>query len=209
MRTRIKICGVTRPEDGVTAAESGADAIGLVFYPKSPRAVSVAQAQAIVDALPPLVSAVGLFLDAQASDIEHISANVALDLLQFHGHESAQFCEQFQRRYIKAIGMAGGDPWAVAREHPNASGLLLDGHAPGAAGGSGEHFDWGQALPSSHRIIVAGGLGAHNVANAVELTQPWGVDCSSSVESAPGIKDGRKIAAFSEEVYRVQRHSSY
>ena len=206
MRTRIKICGVTRPEDGQAAADNGADAIGLVFYPKSPRAVSVAQAQAIVRALPPLVSVVGLFLDAEADEVTQITRNVALDLLQFHGHESASFCEHFQRRYIKAIGMAGGDAWAVAQEHPHAAGLLLDGHAPGAAGGSGEHFDWDQALPVSHRIIVARGLGAHNVAQAIEQTQPWGVDCSSSVESAPGIKDGRKIAAFSEEVYRVQRH---
>ncbi|MDR9432406.1 MAG: phosphoribosylanthranilate isomerase [Spiribacter sp.] len=203
MRTRIKICGIMRPEDAVIAADCGADAIGLVFHAASPRAIDVEKAQQIIAALPSLVSVVGLFLDAEAVKVNRILEQVALDTLQFHGHESAGFCEQFGRRYIKAVGMAGGDPWAVAQDHPHASGLLLDGHAPGAAGGSGEPFDWGQDLPTSHRIIVAGGLGPHNVAEAVRLTQPWGVDCSSSVESAPGIKDGRKIAAFSEEVYRV------
>jgi phosphoribosylanthranilate isomerase len=206
VRCRIKICGVTRPEDAVMAAEAGADAIGLVFHPPSRRCVSEAQAARIVAALPPLVSAVGLFLDADAAQVRRVRSAVPLDLLQFHGNESAAFCEQFGDRYIKAVGMAGGDAWAVAREHPAAAGLLLDGHPPGAAGGSGEAFDWHQSLPAEPRIIVAGGLRVDNVAEAVEAIRPWGVDCSSGVESAPGIKDRRSIAAFIEEVYRVERH---
>ncbi len=206
MRTQIKICGITQVEDGVVAADCGADAIGLVFYPPSARAVSAEQANAIIQALPPFITAVGLFLDAQQAEVESILDAVALDVLQFHGNESAAFCEQFNRRYLKGVGMAGGDARAVAHNHPQAAALLLDGHAPGAAGGSGEVFDWGQVLPNSHRIMVAGGLGADNVAEAIRQSKPWGVDCSSGVESAPGIKDHDKIAAFCEEVYRVERH---
>ncbi len=209
MRTRIKICGITRAEDGVAAAELGADAIGLVFHQGSRRYVDVAEARHIVEALPPLVTAVGLFLDADESFVSDVTAGVPLDLLQFHGNESAAFCERFGYRYLKAVGMAGGDPRAVAEAHPRASGLLLDGHPPGAAGGSGESFDWGRELPDSHRIIVAGGLRADNVAEAIRSTTPWGVDCSSGVESAPGIKDRRRVAAFIEEVYRVERHSGH
>ncbi len=209
MRTRIKICGVTRPDDAVMVAEAGADAIGLVFHDASPRAVTVAQARAVIEALPALVNAVGLFLDADPERVKAILTEVPLDLLQFHGSEPAADCERHGRRYIKAIGMAGGDPWAVAAEHPRASALLLDGHAPGAAGGSGEAFDWGRELPTSHRIIIAGGLGPDNVARAVGQTRPWGVDCSSAVESSPGIKDDRKVSAFCEEVQRVERHSRH
>ncbi|AGM41386.1 phosphoribosylanthranilate isomerase [Spiribacter salinus M19-40] len=209
MRTRIKICGITRPDDGVFAAEAGADAIGLVFHEASPRAVSPHQAAQIIAALPPLVVAVGLFLDAEPQAVREILAVVPLDVLQFHGSEPADYCTSFGRRYMKSVGMAGGDPWAVAAAHPRASALLLDGHAPGAAGGSGESFDWGQALPDSHRIIIAGGLGPDNVAEAVRKTRPWGVDCSSAVESAPGIKDDHQVAAFTEEVYRVQRHTGH
>ncbi|WP_041382438.1 phosphoribosylanthranilate isomerase [Spiribacter curvatus] len=207
MRCRVKICGVTTPEDAVMAAEAGADAIGLVFHPPSRRCVTVDQAARIVASLPPMVTAVGLFLDADAERVRDVISQVALDLLQFHGSETPGFCERFGHRYLKAIGMAGGDPWAVARDHPQAAGLLLDGHPPGAAGGSGEAFDWGQPLPGSHRIIVAGGLRVDNVAQAVQTIRPWGVDCSSGVESSPGIKDRRLVAAFIEEVHRVQRYS--
>lgn len=203
MRTRIKICGITRPEEGVMAAEQGADAIGLVFYPPSPRHVSLTQAAAIAAVVPPLVSVVGLFLDASAEQVDAVLSAVSIDLLQFHGGESAQFCEQFGRRYIKSVGMAGGDPAEVAAAHPRALALLLDGHAPGAAGGSGDVFDWGRKLPTSHRIIVAGGLRPDNVVQAVKMIRPWGVDCSSGVESSPGIKDSSKLAAFTEEVHRV------
>ncbi len=209
MRTRIKICGITRPEDGVFAAECGADAIGLVFYPKSPRHVTPEAAVEIIAALPALTTSVGLFMDADPDWIAAILDRVPLDELQFHGSESADLCTRFNRRYIKAVGMAGGDAVAVAAAHPDASALLLDGHAPGAAGGSGESFDWDADVPISHRVIVAGGLHPDNVGEAVRMMRPWGVDCSSGVESAPGIKDRRKIAAFTEEVYRVERHPGY
>ncbi|MRH78752.1 phosphoribosylanthranilate isomerase [Spiribacter sp. C176] len=202
MRTRIKICGITRPEDGVMAAELGADAIGLVFYPPSQRHVDIARAAEIAAVVPPLVSVVGLFLDANTEQVEDVLSAVPIDLLQFHGGESAEFCAQFGRRYIKSVGMAGGDPAEVAAAHPHALALLLDGHAPGAAGGSGDVFDWGRKLPTSHRIIVAGGLRPDNVAQAVKMIKPWGVDCSSGVESSPGIKDSSKMAAFTQEVHR-------
>jgi phosphoribosylanthranilate isomerase len=204
VRTRIKICGVTRPEDALAAAEAGADAIGLVFHAASPRAVDAARAGRIIDRLPPLVAAVGLFMDAPRSRVVAVLDQVPLDLLQFHGNEPADYCESFHRRYIKSVGMAGGDAFAVAAAHPEASALLLDGHAPGDAGGSGQTFDWGSMLPDTHRIIVAGGLRADNVAAAIKTIEPWGVDCSSGVESAPGIKDRRQVAAFCQEVYRVK-----
>jgi len=206
VRTRIKICGITRVEDAIAAAEAGADAIGLVFYPKSPRYVSPALAREIIAALPVLTSSVGLFMDADADWVEGVLEAVPLDALQFHGSETAADCERYGRRYIKAVGMSGGDAHAVAAAHPNAAALLLDGHAPGQAGGSGETFDWRQPAPESHRVIVAGGLNADNVAQAVRDMHPWGVDCSSGVESAPGIKERRKLVAFSKEVYRVERN---
>lgn len=206
MRTRIKICGITRAQDAVAAAEAGADAIGLVFYPKSPRYVTPDAAVEIIAALPVLTVSVGLFMDADPDWVAQVLKAVPLDALQFHGNESAAECERHGRRYIKAVGMAGGDANAVAAAHPNAAALLLDGHAPGRAGGSGETFDWQQPVPETHRVIVAGGLTADNVAQAVQALHPWGVDCSSGVESAPGIKDRRKLVAFSKEVYRVERH---
>ncbi|PWG61164.1 phosphoribosylanthranilate isomerase [Sediminicurvatus halobius] len=205
MRTRIKICGITRPEDGVAAAELGADAIGLVFHAPSRRAVAPEQAARIVAALPPFVCVVALFLDPDRPTVERVLETLPVDLLQFHGQESAGFCTGFGRRYLKSVGMAGGDAEAVAAAHPRAAALLLDGHAPGAAGGSGERFDWSRALPTDRRLVVAGGLTPDNVAEAVDRLRPWGVDVSSGVESAPGIKDHRRIATFIEEVQRVQR----
>lgn len=205
MRTRIKICGITQPEDGAAAAALGADAIGLVFHPPSPRAVDIGRARRIVDALPPFVCVVALFLDATADAVEEVVGALPVDLLQFHGHETAAFCTGFGRRYIKSVGMAGGDPDAAAAAHPAAAGLLLDGHAPGAAGGSGERFDWGRQLPAGRPLILAGGLTPENVGEAVRQAGPWGVDVSSGVESAPGIKDHQRIAAFIDEVNRVQR----
>jgi len=205
VRTRVKICGITRPEDGVAAAELGADAVGLVFHAPSPRAVTIETARGIVAELPPLVSVVALFLEPDAADVRRVLGAVPVDLLQFHGNEPPAFCTGFGRRYIKAVGMAGGDAEAAAAAHPGAAGLLLDGHAPGAAGGSGERFDWERRLPAGRRLIVAGGLQAGNVAEAVQRIRPWGVDVSSGVESAPGVKDHHRIAAFIEEVDRVQR----
>lgn len=205
MRTRIKICGITRVEDAVAAVQAGADAIGLVFYAKSPRAVSAAQAQAILAALAPFVSSVGLFLDARTESVEHILQSVPLDLLQFHGDECPADCSVFNRPYIKAVPMAGATQVAAyIATYPEARGFLLDSHAPGAAGGTGERFDWARVPKDLARpLILAGGLSPENVADALRQTRVYGVDVSSGVEARPGIKDPAKMADFINEVRRV------
>ncbi len=206
MRTRVKICGITRPEDAETAARCGADAIGLVFHPRSPRYVDAARAREIVAALPPFVAAVGLFLDARRETIEAVLAEVPLILLQFHGDECPADCGTFGLPYIKAVGLAGGtDAAAYAAAYPDAAAFLLDSHAPGAAGGTGRTMDWsalrGLALPRPW--LLAGGLNPDNVAEAIATVRPWGIDLSSGVESAPGIKDAALIERLMNEVRRV------
>ncbi len=197
-RTRSKICGITRVEDGLAAASAGADAIGLVFYGPSPRNVEVEQAAAICAALPPFVTTVGLFVDAAAETVNQVLQQVPLDLLQFHGDESADYCRAFSRPYIKAIRMAEGiDLHAMAAEYHDARGLLMDAYHPGIAGGTGETFDW-ERIPQDLTVpvILAGGLEPGNVADAIRNVQPWAVDVSSGVEAAKGIKDAAKIEAF-------------
>ena len=195
---RVKICGITRIEDALAAAAAGADAIGLVFYAKSPRAVDIEQARAILAALPPFVTTVGLFVDAERSELERILASVPLDLLQFHGDESVQQCEAFGRPYIKALRVKAGDDIAaqVAR-YPSAQGILLDAYVEGVPGGTGEAFDWSlipQAL--SKPLILAGGLRPDNVAEAVSRVRPYAVDVSGGVEANKGVKDVEKVGAF-------------
>jgi phosphoribosylanthranilate isomerase len=200
--TRVKICGITRPEDALHAAAEGVDAIGLVFYDKSPRCITPEQAIEVCKTLPAFVTVVALFKDAEADTVQQVLAQVPVDLLQFHGSESAEFCRQFGRPYIKAIGMDGGEQnqdnlsrQAVA--YFDARGLLLDSHAPGAAGGTGEVFDWNtipRDLPQP--VILAGGLDADNVADAIREVKPYAVDVSSGVESEAGIKDAGRISAF-------------
>ncbi|NMY42827.1 phosphoribosylanthranilate isomerase [Pseudomonas sp. WS 5013] len=195
---RVKICGITRVEDALAAAAAGADAIGLVFYAKSPRAVDIEQARAILAALPPFVTTVGLFVDAERSELERILASVPLDLLQFHGDESVQQCEAFGRPYIKALRVKAGDDIAaqVAR-YPSAQGILLDAYVEGVPGGTGEAFDWSlipQAL--SKPLILAGGLRPDNVAEAVSRVRPYAVDVSGGVEASKGVKDVEKVGAF-------------
>ena len=195
---RVKICGITRIEDALAAAAAGADAIGLVFYAKSPRAVDIEQARAILAALPPFVTSVGLFVDAERSELERILASVPLDLLQFHGDESVQQCEAFGRPYIKALRVKAGDDIAaqVAR-YPSAQGILLDAYVEGVPGGTGEAFDWSlipQAL--SKPLILAGGLRPDNVAEAVSRVRPYAVDVSGGVEASKGVKDVEKVGAF-------------
>ena len=195
---RVKICGITRVEDALAAAAAGADAIGLVFYAKSPRAVDIEQARAILAALPPFVTSVGLFVDAERSELERILASVPLDLLQFHGDESVQQCEAFGRPYIKALRVKAGDDIAaqVAR-YPSAQGILLDAYVEGVPGGTGEAFDWSlipQAL--SKPLILAGGLRPDNVAEAVSRVRPYAVDVSGGVEASKGVKDVEKVDAF-------------
>lgn len=204
MRTRIKICGITRPEDGLAAARAGADAIGLVFYPKSPRAVTIAQARAIIEVLPAFVTTVALFVDAEHFVVQDILNEVPIDLLQFHGAESPVACAAYGRPYIKAIRMRDDlDLTDIAGQYrggPNpARGLLLDTYSANAAGGTGEVFDWarvpaGLDLP----IILAGGLDPANVGEAILATRPYAVDVSSGVEAGKGIKDVGKMTAFIE-----------
>ncbi len=195
---RVKICGITRVEDALAAAAAGADAIGLVFYAKSPRAVDIEQAREILAALPPFVTSVGLFVDAERSELERILASVPLDLLQFHGDESVQQCEAFGRPYIKALRVKAGDDIAaqVAR-YPSAQGILLDAYVEGVPGGTGEAFDW-SLIPQtlSKPLILAGGLRPDNVAEAVSRVRPYAVDVSGGVEASKGVKDVEKVGAF-------------
>ncbi len=206
MNTRVKICGITRPEDALAAAEAGADAIGLVFYDKSPRAVDIGQAWEILDVLPPFVTTVGLFVNADAQTIEDILVEVPLDLLQFHGDEAPDFCEQFGTPYIKAVRMREGtDLKGIAQRYTAAQGLLLDTFRPGVPGGTGEVFDWSLAQqPCDKPIILAGGLRPDNVAQAIAQVRPWAVDVSGGVEKEKGIKDSGKISAFIQAVKQAQ-----
>jgi len=203
MRTRVKICGITRVEDAVAAARCGADAIGLVFYGDSPRAVTPRQARTIAAAVPPFVSVVGLFVDARPEEIRAVLDAVPIDLLQFHGDESPELCAGFNRRYIKAVRMREGiDLGEYATRYETAAGLLLDTYEPGVAGGTGVSFDWSRVPREAKKpIILAGGLTPDNVAEAVRLTRPYAVDVSGGVESAKGIKDAAHIAAFIQSVH--------
>lgn len=207
MRTRVKICGITRPEDGQRAAALGADAVGLVFFAGSPRHVSIDTAASVIAALPPLVAVVALFQDPAAAEVEQVLAKLPVDLLQFHGSESPEFCRAFGRRYLKALAMGEGslDPVLQARQYPDAAGYLLDSHAAGQQGGSGRTFDWSRIPANLARpILLAGGLHAGNVAAAIRQYRPYGVDVSSGVEAGKGIKDAAKMAAFINEVRRVE-----
>ena len=206
MRTRIKICGITRPEDGLEAARLGADAIGLVFYGPSPRCVTVEQAQAVLAALPPFVTSVGLFVNAGAEEVRQVLGQVPLDLLQFHGDESPAYCAGFGRPYIKALRMREGiDLAAEAGHYAGARGLLLDTYQAGTPGGTGTTFDW-QRIPTDLPlpVILAGGLDAVNVAEAVRTVRPYAVDVSGGVEQGKGIKSAAKMAAFIRGVESVQ-----
>ncbi|MBK3869722.1 phosphoribosylanthranilate isomerase [Pseudomonas stutzeri] len=200
---RSKICGITRVEDALTAAMAGADAIGLVFYAKSPRAVSVQQARAIVAALPPFVTTVGLFVSASRCEINEILDAVPLDMLQFHGDETPADCEGFHRPWFKALRVGAGDEGIAAQveRYANASAILLDAYVPGVPGGTGECFDWSLIPPAlSKPLILAGGLTADNVRQAIARVRPYAVDVSGGVELSKGIKDPAKVAAFVEGV---------
>ena len=201
MRTRIKICGITRPGDALAAAEAGADAVGLVFYPQSPRYLAAERAVGIRDALPPFVQTVALFVNPDAAQVAQVIGRVRPGLLQFHGDETPAFCAQFGMPYIKAARVRPGvDLLEYLRPFSGAAAWLLDSHVE-EYGGVGESFDWSLAPQRRERpLILSGGLERGNVAEAIRLVRPWGVDVSSGVESAKGIKDAAKIAAFIEEV---------
>jgi len=217
VRTRVKICGITREEDALAAAHAGADAIGLVFWPHSPRAVDPVRARAIAVATPPFVAKVGLFVDPTADDVHAVLAVVPLDLLQFHGSESPAACRAFDRPYLKAIAMRDElDLLDSASGYGDAVGLLVDTFRRGdLPGGTGHTFDWSRLTPDVRRrlqapLVLSGGLDPRNVGAAIRAVQPWAVDVSSGVEErdsagAPrrGIKDAARIAAFMEGVRRA------
>ncbi len=200
--TRVKICGITRVEDGLAAARAGADAIGLVFAAKSPRRLVIVQAVAIAAALPPFVSSVALFVNPEVAEVERVIREVRPDLLQFHGEESAEFCAGFRVPWLKAVRVKPEtDLLQYATVFAEARGLLLDAYSPLAHGGTGHRFDW-SLIPSRVPlpVVLAGGLDPANVAEAIRAVRPWAVDVSSGVEAEPGIKDAAKIAAFIKEV---------
>lgn len=198
MAVRVKICGITREQDLHAACDAGADALGFVFYEKSPRNVTAMAAAALVQELPPFVQSVGLFVNAAPAFIESVLKAVPLDLLQFHGDETAADCARYGRPYIKAVRVnPGTDLLKCAADYETARGLLLDAYVPGVPGGTGERFDWRLIPEAIHKaVILSGGLTPDNVADAVEQVRPWAVDVSSGVEMAKGIKDAHKIAQF-------------
>ena len=201
MRTRVKICGITRSQDAEFAAEMGVDAIGLVFFEASPRAVTIAQAKKIVAILPPFVSVVALFVDAAASNVNDCLAALPIDMLQFEGDESQEYCAQFSRPYLKAIRMREGiDLVAQSEIYNDACALLLDSYQPGVQGGTGQTFDWSMIKKINKPIILAGGLTAENVGGAIKRVHPFAVDVSGGVEEDKGIKAHEKINAFMQEV---------
>lgn len=198
MRTRVKICGITRVEDALSAAQLGCDAIGLVFYEHSPRHVSIERAAEMVRQLPPFVSAVGLFVDAAPELIYRVLTSVRLDLLQFHGSETPEQCRTYGLPYMKAIRVRPDiNLLQYAQTYIEAKALLLDTYSEKAVGGTGQVFDW-QLIPDElpQPIVLAGGLNADNVKAAIERVRPFAVDVSGGVETAKGIKDAAKMAAF-------------
>jgi len=206
MHIRVKICGITRLQDATNAAVAGADAIGLVFYPPSPRAVTEILARDICLALPPFVTTVALFVDPAVQLVESVLTSVPVDMLQFHGNEAPAFCAQFGRPFLKALKMSADvNLLAEAERYYQASGILVDSYDANIAGGTGELFDWSRLpVDPPWPLILAGGLAPGNVAQAIEQVRPWAVDVSSGVESEKGIKDDAKVTAFINEVQSVK-----
>jgi phosphoribosylanthranilate isomerase len=204
-KTRTKICGLTREQDVEAAVKAGADAIGLVFYPPSPRAVTPDQATLLAARVPAFVSVVGLFVNPEREEVLRTLEQVPLDLLQFHGDEVPELCASFGRRWIKAVRVrASGDIEAAFRRYEAASGLLADAWSPDKFGGTGKSFNW-DLIPGERPmpLILAGGLASDNVAGAVRQVRPWAVDVSGGVESSKGIKDSSRMTDFISEVHRV------
>ena len=205
LRTRVKICGITRIEDALAAANAGADALGFVFYAKSPRAVSIPDAAAIISRLPAFLTSVALFVDAEPGYIQQVIDETQVDLLQFHGRETADECDRYQRPYMKALRMRPNlDLNQEMLAYANARGVLLDAYTPGVPGGTGEQFDWSR-IPAdlASEITLAGGLDSSNVADAIDQVQPYAIDVSGGVEQSKGIKDAKKLEQFIAEVHRV------
>ena len=205
-RTRIKFCGITRPEDAQAAQRLGVDALGLNFCTASPRYISARQAAEIAAYVAPLVSLVGVFVNPQAEEVEAVLSHVPLDVLQFHGDESAVFCASFQRPWIKAVRVESRDSLQEQLDqYRSARGLLLDSHVEGVQGGTGQAFDWEEVVHIELPFLLAGGLHPENVAQAIGRVGPFGVDVSSGIELSPGIKDAAKMRAFIDAVGRADR----
>jgi phosphoribosylanthranilate isomerase len=202
MRTRVKICGITRAQDAAAVVQSGADALGLVFYPKSPRYVTADQARQIATGVAPFVTVTGLFVNAPADSVREVLARVPLGLLQFHGEESNDQCNCFGLPFIKSIPMRSGtDLLSRMSAYPDAAGFLLDAWQPETHGGGGIAFDWQQIPEGIHTpLVLAGGLTPGNVATAIRTVKPYAVDVSTGVERDKGIKSREKIEAFMREV---------
>jgi len=203
LRVRVKICGITRVEDALNAVSSGADAIGLVFYSPSPRNVEIEQAAEIASKIPAFVTVVGLFVNAEPDFVREVISRVKLDLLQFHGDETPQQCASYGLPFIKAIRVKSDTNLVqCAKDFSASKALLLDTFTDGVAGGTGHVFDW-NLIPASldKPVILAGGLNAQNVAQAINQVKPYAVDVSGGVELSKGIKDAAKIAAFMQQVY--------
>lgn len=202
MQTRIKFCGMTRLQDVQTAVGLGIDALGFVFVKASPRYIDIQTTQQIFEFIPPSINKVGLFMNPETSDVYKVLDSLNLNYLQFHGQEDEKFCSQFNWPFLKAIPM--GSIVSVSEfcnEFPSATAFLLDSHVAGQMGGSGETHNW-EKLPDDLEkpIILAGGLTAENVANAISVVQPYGVDVSSGIETSKGIKDPVKMKKFVKEV---------
>ena len=206
MRTRVKICGITRREDAESAIEMGADALGFVFYEPSPRNISIERAIEICDFVPPFVTIVGLFVNAEVNIISDIINKVRIDLLQFHGDEDQKFCSQFNKSWIKAIRVNKKIDMKQIEDFKNSKGFLLVAFIPDLPGGTGQSFDW-DLIPTelARKSILAGGLTADNVEEAIDKVCPYAVDVSGGVESSPGIKDPSKISEFMKAVRNGER----
>lgn len=206
-RTRIKFCGITRESDALEAVALGADALGFVLHPPSPRYIAPAAAKAIVRSLPPFVSAVGLFVNRPLAEVHGVMAEVPFDLAQFHGEETPEYCSEYGRPYLKAVRLETGHTLeAAARNYADARALLLDAWHPQLAGGTGQTFDW-SLIPRvrSKPIVLAGGLDPANVGRALRLVRPYAVDVSGGIERAKGVKDYDKMKAFVAEVSAFER----
>jgi phosphoribosylanthranilate isomerase len=198
MRTRVKICGITSVADGLAAARQGADAIGLIFHPPSPRRVTLGRAAEIAAGLPPFVARVAVFVNPSPEHVAEVVAACRPSLLQFHGEETPVFCRSFGIPYLRAVRVRSGvDLLESLAAYEDAAGWLLDAYRDDLYGGTGEAFDW-NLIPQrlARPVILSGGLDAQNVGEAVRRVRPWAVDVSSGVESAKGVKDERLIAAF-------------
>lgn len=204
-RTRIKFCGLTRPGDVRLAGELGVDALGFIFVPGSRRALEPAQAASLRAAVPPLMQVVALFMDPDEACVRAAVRALRPTLLQFHGREDAAFCERFGLPYVKTLPMGEGvaAAEALAARYPSADAFLLDGHKAGELGGQGARFDWSQLPALPKPWLLAGGLTPDNVFEAVARARPFGVDVSSGIEGAPGLKDGERMVRFVEEVRRA------